>query len=545
MQEGQDREGAARRLWHGVERRLPRRLQTEIWAWSERRRWGEFDEQAEREGRLPPGESLGYHGLWMAETFAPSQAEGLRRGLADLRVDEYSLGGDEESSHDWVTSSRSGRLGWRRIGTFSRSNGPPGFDTIPANLPAAVDYASLHLFAIAPSLTVITAKFTLNDETQIAVSQALNAHYGKATRRRRRGFSILGPGALRKQAVESLLDHLRAECGRWLARHLRGHFAVEGNYPTCLLATLDIGTPLTAAFDRSHWDSYAAALQFDQARESWERPVWPGLRLLVPDHGNTRNWLLAGRTSQILDDRLQKELYHGSGRFAWMGRIGEEFSALLGVRAADLVLRDYRQQISVMRDRLGSGGSWQKADLGRLRGDLSAVTVDVEPVARELADLHDWVFREVADFQRAPDNAYSEIAVREREAALRVRQKPLPRWNFWRPQPRVERPVEAYSRKSLSKLLEESIKEQASGLVRDAQATREAIVTAASLTSSMRELAIAGSVRWLTIVVLVLTIIQVLLATSDSGGSAPTPATPEPTPSQATTTGHSGGVALN
>jgi len=210
--------------------------------------WADRDEQDNETSRLPMDDAVHLGGLVLVEAFTPSTVSALYQALMDLPARQPS------QKDEWIatlTRSRSATSGsgWGSLVTAR----PPGEFVVDgfhdSTLPKGVDAVWLQLHYPTPSLTMVAATFTF-DEDAGDLSPLLRTNYrtefsdvhlripGRLGRMRAKipwarpsNYSvwknIRGVTEQKALACELFVREREEACWRWLTARFRGRFSIE------------------------------------------------------------------------------------------------------------------------------------------------------------------------------------------------------------------------------------------------------------------------------------------------------------------------------
>jgi hypothetical protein len=369
---------------------VPPRFEAMLYAWKNRSALRSAGVESNEQSRLPPGERVRLHRIWLTECFPPScvgtlvdRLEGIAR---DDRVEE--AWGIHPRQH--AIDARGGfRTGERRtLGPFVRKPTQLGEIAAP-DLPGYVEQAEGYLEWMTPSLTVLTIGFTFKDSASDRLNEVLARNYSAKVIGKSRGIVTFPPSHLRRKAARLALAGIRRECSAWLGHSFPGAFAagvLDGDIPSCLFLTLDVARPLWKYEDV--FDPFQWSIGVDGVDETWESSDLLGLRLRVPLRSDAepdawRHWLIAGRPSDVMKPRDDEDPASPLENYA--DGIITTLGCTLGVSG---LLEGYRAILARAGD--GIGGKrprfpWPNARETQLIRDLGTVARDIHPVSRDLA----------------------------------------------------------------------------------------------------------------------------------------------------------------
>ncbi len=372
----------------------------------DREYWRPRDRERNAASKPPPDESCQLVAIWVAELYTPSTLIGLTDGLRRKGWDDIRRG--DLDIVDWILQSRVGGGGsWSRLGLVRRRG--VGFADLRDDLPPGVDAINLGLFALTPSITVITAAFVLGDEAAVGYHTTLDADYEttllplhRDRGRRlaqlgwrirygpgwmwRRGHVIEDPELARRRAAHSYLVKHKERAEEWLMERFPGVFAaglLGGHFPAAALTVLEVAEPFA---ERGPGWQRAAGL--DSWWRVWRSDEWPGCLLSLPGGGigdvphlmrlavkrsHTEDWNLDGPENWYVSLRADDLLAGLLARWAIL-------TASYGQREVLARLRDVTAR---------KRGHRVVQELKTLRRAASTSALDAELLAREGARLAD------------------------------------------------------------------------------------------------------------------------------------------------------------
>lgn len=323
----------------------------------------DFDQESNEASRLPPDEAVHLGGFVLVEAFTPSTGSNLYSALEGLPIDQ------PDRKREWVTLLRDSRSahrggGWSRLalvrppGRFIASD---GFHD--STLPTGVDAVWLSLHLLLPSLAVVVATFTFEEDaadlsgilrrdfssqpgkTHIHVPGRLGSLRARIPWARPRNFRVWtnywDVDELKRQACEEISLRYERDCWDWLNSRFRGRFAAEryANRPRVRLMFTTNRVPL-AGRERAF-----GPVALDSSLIIWRSKDMPGWAMSLGD-GRVHRFgvIAAARRSDAVRRRDAGE----NAETLW--RLTQDFHSYqssLVVRWALLCL------ISICADRLG------------------------------------------------------------------------------------------------------------------------------------------------------------------------------------------------
>ncbi|WP_228894800.1 hypothetical protein [Pseudoduganella aquatica] len=265
------------------------------------------DDYSERDGeknlrtRLPDDEALHMRAIWATEVYGPVEIDSLYTNLQRLGWDKPRVGSTFPGVVQWIRDFRIyGHVGNCNIGVITRKNDRQ-FHHIEyfAQLPEEVDYLLAYVYQFSPTLTCVRIGFVLKQaaEDWYAQELALDRSTTKKSLPRRWTYSILGPGHLKKAAIDNARERYRKIATSWFSRELPGFFsnARDGNrLPTAEFITTE----------REYLFEWAAKKEADDPHQDWKR--------LVLNHRHLGEWTSSSVSSlQISDEEFEDDArYH-------------------------------------------------------------------------------------------------------------------------------------------------------------------------------------------------------------------------------------------
>ncbi len=288
--------GSVRTPWR--KRRTLRAIKQE--AYRDREHLRSWDDEENKQTRLPKGETVHLGGLVLSEAFTPSTVSLLFRSLDRLLEDPR----EKSKVLEGLARSRRGDYqGWQNLGPVRRP-GLPRMDTAfaDAELPEGVEAVWLEVHYEAPSITVLVATFTYSEGTgdlssvlradhttrPFDVQVKVHGHLGGLRSRmpwarpaRFRGsYSLSHPADEKRRACEMLVAGQQRACQEWFYARFPGRFAraQAAQRPVLRLFYTEQERPFT-----------------DSAK--WLEPVGLGFKPSVWRSTDPVGWYLSARTN--------------------------------------------------------------------------------------------------------------------------------------------------------------------------------------------------------------------------------------------------------
>ena len=434
-EDGQERPGRKRRWW---DRPSIRALELEARSAS-----AGSDRRENEASRLPDTEEVHLVGLVVAEAYPPSTLSSLRGALEGLAA-------TRDEKEKWVGRlgegrSAAGTYGWLDLGVIRRSDRPGLLHVhIDRELPHDVEEVWLRLYFPTPSLTLMVATFTLNDEAgdlsellrhdyrgQIHIDIRVPGPFGNArshipwSRPARHSESgTVGRAVDQKRlACEARIKAEEAACWKWLASRFSGRFSAEklADRPAVWLLLTKDASPFK---DHAGWLA-PAGLAFGPG--VW-RPADPhGWFLQLADWPRDRQFTATAA-------RRPEPAEAGQGSHDTIRYLPQQFagghSSLIARWAMNCLLSVYADKLAQLRDdagrrRPGSRPVRQGLDLDEylIRDGLDASTVvsELEAFTKDLEDFRLAVPEYTEYLEPFPDRARAMNLPRQLVPWLRER----------------------------------------------------------------------------------------------------------------------------
>lgn len=194
--------------------------------------------------RVHCSDELKVRAIWGAEIYGPTEIDSLYLNLEKLGWDTDHMSEREDGPPRWIEKRRMyGTEAWLNIGTVHRP-GEKGwlFHSRSAPLPDLVDYLTVCVYQISPSITCLLICFHLTESATNGYEAAINIDF-ETTKRRiigQRGYRIYSVEHLKEESLNKIRKRYRELATQWFKLYLPGFFCnlEPNNYlPTCELVT--------------------------------------------------------------------------------------------------------------------------------------------------------------------------------------------------------------------------------------------------------------------------------------------------------------------
>lgn len=190
------------------------------------RKWSE---DCYNDTRPPEGASIEFKELVLIDVFELEDfdrlSSGLKKLFPNLKSSKDSLG-----KMEWNSGSLHS-AGWHRIGMVAKSRTimPIGERTIDPTLPSYIDYVSVEIYGITPSVTAIALTFGMADEISAQLKTLHDCYYLPEVEFKKMfpwgrmvgGYSENAVEAVMQRNVLKRLMCIRDECEKWALKYFR------------------------------------------------------------------------------------------------------------------------------------------------------------------------------------------------------------------------------------------------------------------------------------------------------------------------------------
>jgi len=308
------------------------------------------DEEENRETEIPPGEHIKTRSLWVVEAYTPTSFGNLQAGLSKLGLLEFGI----SNLQQWIEQARQGsHQGWHNLGPIFpiNSNVPFGKKAI---LPSGVRHLDGYVFQLLNSITCVVLQFVFDEQTEQLLEVPMNKKYTTYIEKQGKVEVIMGPREQKQRAILDIKKELRQKCYYWIKDNIPGFFSggiLDDHFPTCEFITLDKANPCNCAAS----DGYLDLIGLNDPLGVWHSQGDLGLVLKTPLFGDSEfsNLILAGNTFEILSDR---ELSFSGGRntFGFTNWLSLGFTKVVCLWGLNMLLVAYEKKISKLRDSVAS-----------------------------------------------------------------------------------------------------------------------------------------------------------------------------------------------
>lgn len=376
--------------------------------------WRQRDTQANAATKIPTRESVSLKCIWMFEAYTSVEAEQLATAI---------------SSHGWLSDPSRGE-GWPSDMLLTARRSPWGgswanfgwighearFVTRKGPLPAGADAASIQLWGLTPSLTILGVMFRVNPNVSHEIAAALNSEYRTTT-------EPIGATARhyvevrdhkRRQTIQ-IRDRVRTHASQWFDEFFPGVFsaapspslkrdlsrAAAAKHPAAEVWEFDVSEPFETDASTASALPFMEILGFAERWNAWEleSDALPKLRL-VTDSDDPRLMAFAANKAALLrvpasglaEATIEGTAYwlgDGQSRIVISILLDHYWTALTSIRDALFARRE--PSIPKEIERLRSFQS----ELARLSHAIPRLTAEIVKLAEER-----WSVPQAGDFRQ-------------------------------------------------------------------------------------------------------------------------------------------------
>lgn len=349
------------------------------------------DPEANQKTTPPPEEQITPIAFWLVEFYGPSEFANLA-GALDRWESLQQPKTMRDSVSEWIRETRQhGYPAWRRLGLFVSKTSRASGDTVPCAPPEGIKYVSADLHSITASLTAIVYQFVLHETEHRALDNLLRRVYQTAVVTKTRVRRTTPVEMVKLRAVEEWTLEYRRRCERWIAREAAGAFtraSPNSQLPCCEL--LQLAHLLPFSNPKGPERGYARMLGLDNDLAAYSSDELPGFRLGEPIHGGRSrlSLILAFRPDDVPVDNLRR--YGGTGPGQYLNYLHGRVESLLIRWALVRLVSAYQGVLGRSRDffpglQISSRGATRLLDfIARtlsVTGSLSSIRSDLETFA--------------------------------------------------------------------------------------------------------------------------------------------------------------------
>ena len=449
-----------------------------------------FDLKENAETCPPDDESIDLCCMWAVEFYTPAHVDKLLAGLRKMEIKNRSGIRPSPISQIQEWRQRSHSNAWLNLGIILPQETDNFFSSrsLTAPMPPHVEYATGGLFSLTSSLTCIVIGFVFEKDFSTQFDEALRKNrqtYRKPSRPRkpfRRSYTIYSPVTQKTNHICQIRTEIAELAARWFRENLPGIFSsgiLGGNLPTCEFVTLRKAKPFPLRSKGNALQSgsrYLSVLDMHSTFNTWRSVDIPCLKFSEGRTGNSTpryHSILAVRESDLDSDRsarihsIDREMQHLISRWAILPLLVGYSQHLNAIRDSALFRSNSRQNSTKILETLSHHVSYSV--------DIAAVTAELISYTQN----HSWFGLNLGTFK-----------------------------------PCDEKSSESDDH-TLTKGLCSAIEERATWLQKTDQSLRDHLTQYGSLLGAKENVRLQRTIRFLTWVILILTLLTVVLSWSE------------------------------
>ena len=429
---------------------------------------GENDPVLNERSSPPDDEFIDLCGMWAVEFYTPAHVDTLLAGLRKLDSKNKNRIDIDLSSISWIQELRQSpdSYGYMEFGESS-SSWP---------LPPHVQYATGALFSLTSSLTCFVIRFVFEKDFSTQFDKALRKKRQTYPKPSGNGNTIYYPEIQKAEHICQIRAEMAELAARWFRENLPGLFSsgiLEGNLPICEFVTLRKAEPFPPCSNGNAHSSkygYLSVLGMNFSFNTWRSEDTPGLKFTISqgrDRGPRHHSILSIKKSNSdksvqIKDNIDIQIQHLLSRWAILPLLEGYGQHLNAIRDSALSSPKSRQSSTKILETLSHHVSYI---------DIAAVTADLISYTQKPSSFS----RDLETFKPCDEQHY--------EADY-----------------------------TLGKALCSAIEERAIWLQKTDQSLREHLTQYGSLLGAKENVRLQRTIRFLTWVILILTLLTVVLS---------------------------------
>lgn len=446
----------------------------------------EKDPKDNLETTPPSDEKIRIPCIWAFEVFPPEYIENFyesieKLGWLDERIDAL----DDFQDTLLEMRHRVGGGGWLNLGMIvKKSDKQNWIRARTAHLPKGVKSIRASIFQAIPSTTMLICQFNFEDDLANILEEPLQKSYETYTKKHQYGYRIIGVEHQKRDLVELNKEYLNSICSTWLKENFAGLYAselIKDEHPVCMFLTLEKNTPFSKATS-SH--DYLSILEINQQWDVWMCDKLEGLHLQFKKDKNAihRSLLLTGNIHHILQN--EDIARYGETKEACVVNYFQYLDYTLGTWVLSELLDSYIYKITDLRDLYG------KMDMNNLHQSIKSMTKLDHEVLKSQKNIIPFII-ELKNYCNGLGSFMHNVY-----EFKQLEQNPFSKRNLF-----------SSMRESMIRRIDLLIKNE-KVLKETANATRQISATISSDNVATTNIRLQNSMRRMTIVMLVLTVIS-------------------------------------
>jgi len=430
-------------------------------------------------------EEIQLHSLWAAEFYTPTHAEDLASAFINLGWNkEEGLDGVNNPA-GWVESVRAHNStgSWTNLGFLrdSRTSSWRFSQSQVFKLPENIEYASAHMYSHSSSLTCIVVGFVFEKEYRCVYEQVLRRNYKTYGKPKNNGAAIMSPEFQKRDRIAEVREEIRQEAKNWFASNIPGAYCdidkSNKHFPTCEFITLKNTEPFPREREEENKKRWLNLLGMGDDWNTWKSEKVNGLKFTYPvTRGRGGNFHAAVSASHKNLEKIDLEFYGGHNSSGYVNFLDEKVSELVSRWACLSLIRVHEERLFKIRDSKNYKSSNRKTlkFLKKIQ-DLVSESLDVSSVTQELIEFS----KNKLLFHYDRDTFWSSQTYGKNE------------------------PI------SLTEALSDQIESRSKNLLELDHSLKELIIQQGNLLSASENIKLQRWMRWLTVIITILTSVMV------------------------------------
>ncbi|KLE09132.1 hypothetical protein AF80_07820 [Aliarcobacter butzleri L355] len=320
-----------------------------------------IDPKENLETTPPFDEKIKIPSIWVFEVFPPEYIENFDKSIEKLGWGEEKIGGldyFQETLHSMRHQNYA--RGWINLGYIvDESNESIMSGIRKGKLPEGVKQINASIFQPIPSTTILICQFLFQEKLANNIEKALRKKYNTYIQKNKKSVSFISTENQKRIEIQLELEFLNGICCKWMKEKFHGLYAssfINENHPVCNLITLEKNIPFEKNDDTNHYNSYLSILNLNNIYEGWIDKSRDGLYLTISsDRDSIREKLILSyneQTNKILSDKNIK-MYGDNKASATLNSLTHSLDNTLGTWVLHVLLNSYSYKINDLRDLYG------------------------------------------------------------------------------------------------------------------------------------------------------------------------------------------------
>lgn len=330
----------------------------------------EQDPKDNLETTPPSDEKIRIPCIWAFEVFPPEYIGNFYESIDRLGWLEEGIDSLDDFQDTLLEMRhRVGGGGWLNLGMIvNKSDKQNWIRARTAHLPKGVKSIRASIFQAIPSTTMLICQFNFEDDLANILEEPLRKSYKTYIKKHKRGYRINGVEHQKKDAIDLNKEYLNSICSTWLKENFAGLYAsdlIKDEHPVCMFLTLEKNIPFS---NSNSFNDYMSILEINQQWDVWISDKLEGLHLQCEKDNNTirQSITLTGNIHKILHN---KDITHyGETQESRILNYFQDLDYTLGTWVLSKLLDSYIYTITDLRDLYG------KMDMSNLHQSIKTMT---------------------------------------------------------------------------------------------------------------------------------------------------------------------------